>query len=239
MSARSLYLVVLSLLALTFAAVACAQQDDPAPTTKPETQTDRVSYAIGLNLGRNLKSDEISCSVDYLMRGLEDGLEGTTSLLSNEEIQAAMQALQQEVSARQQAAAGAAASTNESEGEAFLVANGQKAGVTTLPSGLQYEVVEQGTGPSPKATDTVSVHYSGTLIDGTKFDSSYDRGQPATFPVTGVIPGWTEALQLMNVGAKWKLYIPSKLAYGERGTQGGPIGPNATLIFDVELLGIE
>jgi FKBP-type peptidyl-prolyl cis-trans isomerase FklB len=147
--------------------------------------------------------------------------------------------LQKEMQEKQQAKAAAEGDANKKEGDAFLAANKTKEGVVTLPSGLQYKILKEGNGPKPTASDSVVCNYKGTLINGTEFDSSYKRGEPATFPVTGVIKGWTEALQLMPVGSKWQLFIPPDLAYGPRGTPGGPIGPNATLIFEVELISIK
>ena len=159
-------------------------------------------------------------------------------MLSEEEMRTVMTAFQKEMAAKQAEMMKSQGEKNKKEGEAFLAENKKKEGVKTLASGLQYKVIKEGTGKTPKATDKVSTHYQGTLIDGTEFDSSYKRGEPATFPVNGVIPGWTEALQLMKVGSKWQLFVPSKLAYGEKGA-GPIIGPNAVLIFTVELLAIK
>ncbi|MFH2003497.1 MAG: FKBP-type peptidyl-prolyl cis-trans isomerase, partial [Bacteroidota bacterium] len=156
---------------------------------------------------------------------------------NEEQSQAVMMELQKQLMARHEEKINAEKDKNKIEGEAFLAENKKDKDVITLPSGLQYKIITAGTGPKPKSTETVAVHYSGTLIDGTEFDSSFKRGEPATFPVTGVIKGWVEALQLMPVGSKWKLFIPTDLAYGERGA-GGVIGPNATLIFEIELLSI-
>lgn len=158
--------------------------------------------------------------------------------MSEEEYRNTMANFRKEMMAKQQAQMKTKGEKNKKEGDAFLAENKDKKGIVSLPSGLQYKVIKEGEGDTPKATDKVTVHYRGTLIDGTEFDSSYGRGEPATFPVNGVIPGWTEALQLMNAGSKWQLFIPSKLAYGERGA-GGKIGPNSTLIFDVELISIQ
>jgi len=153
-------------------------------------------------------------------------------------MQSILQEFSRQLQSKQAGMAGKAAASNKVEGERYLAANKTRPGVVTLPSGLQYKVVKQGNGPKPKATDTVTVHYEGKLIDGTVFDSSLKRGEPASFPVNGVIAGWTEALQLMPVGSTWQLYIPSELAYGERPRPGGPIGPNAVLTFEVQLLKI-
>jgi len=239
-----------ALLLLLAGGVAQAQQSttptapaQPAPSqpaqggeAKPEALYDRAGYIIGLNLGRSLKSQEIPVTADNIVRGLRDGMAGT-SALTEEEINAAMQTFQQELVAKQQEKTKIEGEKNQKAGEAFMTANKAKPGVKTTASGLQYEVVTEGTGPVPKPSDQVTVHYKGTLVDGTPFDSSYDRGEPATFGVDQVIPGWTEALQLMKAGSKYKLYIPAALAYGDRGA-GNVIGPNAPLVFEVELLSI-
>ena len=198
-------------------------------------QKDKVSYIVGMDIGNNLKKQSVSVNPRILAKGIEDALAGAKPLLTEQEIQETMMAFQKEMMAKQTEAA----KKNKTEGEAFLAENKKKEGVKTLPSGLQYKVMKAGTGKKPKSNDTVTVNYRGTLIDGTEFDSSYKRGQPATFQVSGVIPGWTEALQLMEEGAKWQLFVPSNLAYGERGAAGGLIGPNATLIFEVELISIQ
>jgi len=200
-----------------------------------KNQKDKISYIIGMDIGNNLKKQSISVNPKILARGIEDAFAGAKPLLTEQEVQETMMAFQKEVMAKQ----AEVAKKNKTEGDAFLVENKKKEGVKTLPSGLQYKVIKAGTGKKPKLNDTVTVHYRGTLIDGTEFDSSYKRGQPATFQVNGVIPGWTEALQLMEQGAKWQLFIPSNLAYGERGAPGGQIGPNATLIFEIELISIQ
>jgi FKBP-type peptidyl-prolyl cis-trans isomerase FklB len=181
-----------------------------------------------------LKGDNIDLDEEAFMAAIRDMAAGKQPRLSKSEIQAVLQKVQQQRAAEAQKTA----DENLRKGQEFLSANGKKAGVKTLPSGLQYKVIRAGTGKSPKATDTVKVDYRGTLINGTEFDSSYKRGQPATFPVNGVIKGWQEALQLMKEGAKWQIYVPAELAYGPRGA-GGQIGPNETLIFDVELLQIK
>lgn len=201
-------------------------------------QRDKISYSIGINMGNNLKRQSIDVNPDTLLQGIKDALSGGKALMTEQEINETMTAFQKEMKAKQVERSKELGEKNKKEGEAFLAENKKKDGVVILPSGLQYKVIKEGTGKTPKLTDTVTVNYRGTLIDGTEFDSSYRRGQPATFPANGVIAGWTEALQLMKVGSKWQLFIPYNLAYGERGA-GRDIGPNATLIFDVELLSIK
>ena len=201
-------------------------------------QKDKVSYSIGMSIGKTLKGQSVDVNPDVLTQGIKDTLSGGETLLTDKEMNETLMSLQKEMAAKQAEHLKELGEKNKKEGEAFLSENKKKEGVVTLPSGLQYKVIKAGTGDAPKDTDTVTVHYRGTLIDGTEFDSSYKRGQPATFPVKGVIPGWTEALQIMKVGSKWQLFIPSNLAYGERGA-GRDIGPNATLIFEVELLSIK
>jgi len=201
---------------------------------KPENQKDKISYIIGRDMAANLRKQGIEIEADPFIQGLKEVIAGKPSSLSQGEIQQAMTALQQEMGQKQSAQG----TDNKKAGEAFLAENKNKEDVKTLPSGLQYQVLQEGNGKSPAKTDTVTTHYHGTLIDGTVFDSSYERGQPATFPVNGVIAGWTEALQLMKEGAKWRLFIPSELAYGSQGA-GDDIGPNTALIFDVELLSVK
>jgi FKBP-type peptidyl-prolyl cis-trans isomerase FklB len=203
-------------------------------TSLLKNQKDKVSYIIGMDIGNNLKKQSIDVDPNILAKGVKDALSGAKPLLAEKEIQETMGAFQKEMMAKRQEVA----KQNKKDGETFLADNKKKEGVKTLPSGLQYKVIKAGTGKKPKSTDTVTVHYRGTLINGTEFDSSYKRGQSVSFQVSGVIPGWTEALQLMEEGAKWQLFIPSNLAYGERGA-GGAIGPNATLIFEVELVSIQ
>jgi FKBP-type peptidyl-prolyl cis-trans isomerase FklB len=211
----------------------------PAATgDKPQSLEDKASYIIGFNLGSNLKQQEIPVSADLIVKGLRDGLGGAKGLLTEEEIQAAMTEFQQQMMAKQQEKQQAAGAKNKQEAEAFLAANKGKPGIVTTASGLQYQILQEGTGANPKPTDQVTVHYKGTLLDGKTFDSSYERNEPATFVVGQVIPGWVEALQLMKVGSKAKLFIPPALAYGESGA-GQDIGPNALLIFEVELLKAE
>jgi FKBP-type peptidyl-prolyl cis-trans isomerase FklB len=201
-------------------------------------QKDKVSYSIGMNIGNNLKKQSIEVSPDILLQGIKDALSGGKTLMTEKEVNETMMNFQKEVMAKQQARMKELAEKNKKEGEAFLAENKKKEGVITLPSGLQYKVIKEGDGKIPTINDTVTVNYRGTLIDGKEFDSSYTRGQPVTFPVKGVIPGFSEALQLMKVGSKWQLFIPSNLAYGERGA-GEEIGPGATLIFELELVSIK
>jgi FKBP-type peptidyl-prolyl cis-trans isomerase FklB len=210
----------------------------PALTTRKQ----KFSYALGMNigsgLGANLKKQSVEVDSNLVSQGLKDAMTGGKTRLTQEEAQAVLNEVQTEVKKQQQEKTQQAAAANKTEGEAFLAANKSKDGVVTLPSGLQYKILTAGTGPKPTASDSVKCNYRGTLINGTEFDSSYKRGQPATFAVGQVIKAWTEALQLMPVGSKWQLFVPSSLAYGERGA-GAEIGPNATLIFEVELLSIE
>ncbi len=207
-----------------------------------KTQKEKFSYALGMNQGKRLADSLNKQSVPFdpaiLVRGMKDGMAGGKTLLTDEEAQAVLTEMQKQVRAQQQAKTEQAAAANKKEGDAFLAENKGKDGVVTLASGLQYKILTEGTGPKPTATDSVVCNYRGTLINGKEFDSSYKRGQPATFPVNGVIKGWTEALQLMPVGSKWQLFIPSDLAYGDRGA-GADIGPGATLVFEVELISIQ
>jgi FKBP-type peptidyl-prolyl cis-trans isomerase len=255
MKTRTLAVVAASLLALS----AC--KDDKAGTAnapaeaKPaaapaaagelSTQEQKVSYILGMNIGGQFKANQVPLDEASFIAGMKTATSGGEPKLSKEQIQQTMmtfqgemQKKQEEAEKKQQAEQEAAAAKNKQEGDKFLAENKAKPGVQTTASGLQYEVITEGKGAKPKATESVTVNYRGTLIDGTEFDSSYKRNEPATFPVNAVIPGWIEALQLMPEGSKWKLYIPSDLAYGPGGT-GGAIGPNATLIFEVELLKIE
>jgi len=204
-----------------------------------KTQREKNSYALGMNIGSGLKKQGATASVDPILvsRGLRDALSGGKTAMTEDEMRAALQQLMTEVRSAQEAKSHQEGATARKDGEAFLAANKSKDGVQTLPDGLQYKILQQGSGPKPTANDTVTVNYRGTLISGKEFDSSYKRGQPISFPVGGVIKGWTEALQLMPVGSKWQLFIPADLAYGDRGA-GSDIGPGETLIFDVELLSI-
>ncbi len=219
---------------------ACNQQGQaPAEPEEAslETSEQRLSYGMALGLGQRMAAEGMPIDVAAFSAGISDALEGAEPRLTQEEIQAELQGYQEKVAAQQQEAQAAAATANQAASEAFLAENASREGVTVTESGLQYEIVEAGDGAVPGADDTVEVHYRGTLIDGTEFDSSYSRGQTVTFGVGQVIAGWTEALQLMPTGSKWKLYIPSELGYGAGGA-GQMIGPNAALVFDVELIAI-
>lgn len=197
---------------------------------------DRLSYALGLSMGNNFRSSGIdSLKFDDFAAGVRAVYEGTKPAMSYDEAKEVIREYFTAMEQKQQAAAAEMAKVNREAGQTFLSENGKRPEVKTTASGLQYEVIEEGNGPVPTAADQVEVHYTGRLIDGTVFDSSVERGQPATFGVTQVIPGWVEALQMMKAGSKWRLFIPSNLAYGPNGA-GGVIGPDATLIFDVELL---
>lgn len=202
-----------------------------------ETPLQRLSYGVALGLGRNMANDGMQVDVDAFAAGLSDAVTGSPQRLSDEDIQAEMVAFQQRMNADREEKSRAMAEANAQASSAFLLENGVREGVTTTESGLQYEVIEQGDGATPGPDDSVEVHYRGTLIDGTEFDSSYARGESVTFGVGQVIAGWTEALQLMQVGSKYKLFIPSELAYGAGGA-GDRIGPNSALIFEVELLDV-
>jgi FKBP-type peptidyl-prolyl cis-trans isomerase len=223
--------MIAALAAGLMAANLCAA--DPKGTDKSELSTPqkKSSYAIGVNIGKNMKQQGLDADFDMIAKGMRDGAAGTPAL-TDPELQEAMMALQKDM----QNKATELGAKAKKEGEEFLAANKTKEGVKSTPSGLQYKVIKEGKGPKPKATDTVKVHYRGTFLDGKEFDSSYSRGEPVEFPLDGVIKGWTEGVQLMNVGSKYQFFIPANLAYGEPGNRGIP--PNSTLIFDVELLEI-
>lgn len=226
---RISFVALLSLLIVTPLAVAA---------DKPISLEDRVSYGIGMNIGRDFSNQEIQVNAELLAQGIKDAQAGGNTLMSEEEVKQTIAELQQILQAKQAAKVKELGEANQKAGADFLAANAKKEGVKTTASGLQYQVIEEGSGKIPAATDKVKVHYRGTLVDGTEFDSSYQRGEPAVFPVNGVIKGWTEALQLMKEKAKYRLFIPAGLAYGERGA-GPVIGPQSTLIFDVELLEVD
>jgi len=244
------YIVMIALVCLTVTSVYAAQEGAKNDVQEPQvtdqaaapkvdtlkTEVEKVSYIIGTQIAGNFKAQEIEVSLDSLMQGLKDVLEGKQLAISQEEMKLVYTAWQQKMRAKQAAKQAMEAAKNLAAGTAFLEANKAKEGVKVLPSGLQYKVIKEGTGSTPTADDKVKTHYRGTLIDGTEFDSSYKRDLPAEFPVKGVIKGWTEALQLMKEGGKWELYIPADIAYGQRGRPSIP--PNSTLIFEIELLEI-
>lgn len=225
--------------ALLLALSGCNEQQNSVnlATDVPQSDLQKRSYALGQNMANGLKSASIPFESEYLYAGFSDSM-NDKQLMTDEEMQAALMALQQEVQEKQILEQAKVLHKKYAESKAYLDENAAKEGVVTTDSGLQYKVITQGEGEKPAAEDTVTVHYEGKLIDGTVFDSSLQRGQPATFPLGGVIAGWTEGLQLMTVGSKWQLFIPPELGYGERGA-GGAIGPNEALVFEVELLSIE
>jgi FKBP-type peptidyl-prolyl cis-trans isomerase FklB len=201
-----------------------------------ENEKEKESYSIGYQFGGNLRRQPIDLDLAIIIEGIRDGFEGSGSRLNNEEIKESIAGLKKKTWIRQQKLFHEMLATNLKEGDTFLSQNAKKKGVKTLSSGLQYEVLRNGTGPSPKKTDTVTIHYRGTLVDGTEFDNSYTRGEPTTVSLFGVIQGWTETLQIMNTGAKWRIYVPACLGYGKR--RHGSIPPNSVLIFEMELLSI-
>ncbi len=224
---------ILTMVMIALPVMASAQD---APALK--TEKDKLSYAMGMDLGGQLKANAVDIDPALFTEGLRAALAGGKTLLTDAEAKAAISKLQMAMVSKQAAVAKAAGDKNKAEGDAFLAANKAKPGVVTLPSGLQYKILTAGTGKKPTAADTVVCQYRGTTLDGKEFDSSYKSGQPATFPLTKVIKGWTEVLQLMPVGSKWQVFIPPSLAYAERGA-GTDIGPNATLIFEIELIAIK
>ncbi len=243
--------LVLSLMTLTAACKpidkdakageAKSEATDKASATKIEglaTEKQQVSYVIGMDIGKNIKPIKDEVDMDTVNKAIEDILADRKPKMTEEQVGQVMQAFATKMQAKQKAEMEAKSKTNLAEATKFFAENGKKSGVVTTASGLQYQAVTMGKGAKPTANDNVRVHYTGTLLDGTKFDSSHDRNEPAQFAVNAVVPGWTEALQLMPVGSKFKLWIPAKLGYGETGTPGGPIPPNAALVFDVELLEI-
>lgn len=221
---------------LVCASTAAFVRADTATNTLTDEKA-RVSYAIGMMLGHNWQRQGLETDPDLVVRGIKDVQGGGATLLTPDQAQSVLREFQQEMVAKQEKVQAEEAAKNKAAGDAFLAANKDKPGVVTLPDGLQYLVLTNGDGPVPGPSDMVSVNYQGTLIDGTEFDSSYKRGKPAEFPVGGVIRGWTEALEKMPTGSKWKLFIPADLAYGERGRPGIP--PNSTLVFEVELLSVK
>lgn len=200
-----------------------------------EGEKAQSGYVIGLDIAKSLEPAKGEYDIDAMIKGLKAGVAGEKALVDDKQAQTIREAFGQKIQAKRIAEMMAKAKKNAEAGTQFLAENGKKEGVKTTASGLQYQVITEGTGAKPKATDVVKVHYKGTLLDGKTFDSSYDRGEPVVFPLQGVVPGWQEGLQLMTVGSKYKFWIPAKLGYGEAGTPGGPIGPNETLVFEVEL----
>ena len=252
-SKRSTSLVVLGA-TLSLALLACKPLDketgkpvdgsgkesaaDAAPLGGMKTEREQVSYVIGMQIGESLKGAKDEVDLDTLFKSVRSTIDGKEPLLTQEEAMKVMQDFSMRMQAKQMAEFQESGKRNAAEGEKFLAENAKKEGVQTTESGLQYEVLTAGEGARPSAGDTVRVHYRGTLLDGEVFDDSYARGEPVEFALAQVVPGWQEGLQLMPVGSKYKLWIPGKLGYGEQGTPGGPIGPNATLVFEVELLDI-
>jgi FKBP-type peptidyl-prolyl cis-trans isomerase FklB len=209
-----------------------------ADATELKGDKERLSYSIGMDIAGNLRRSSVDVDSDLVAKGLKDRYGEGKTLLTEDEARQTLEVAQKALMAKKAETMQKQSEKNKADGEKFLAENAKKDGVKSLPSGLQYKVITPGKGKTPKASDTVTVHYKGTLIDGTEFDSSYKRGEPASFPVSGVIPGWVEAIQLMKEGAKWQLFIPPNLAYGERGA-GRDIGPNATLLFEVELISVK
>jgi len=238
-----------SFIILGFIQFAVAQKPTTAKKTKansvkstsvkpPVSKVDKLSYAIGVNFAKQFQSKNISINPEMLFQAIKSVYSNLPVLMTDEEVMSTLQNFEKEMQAQMQNEMKQGSQANKEKGRSWLAENKKRAGVVELPSGLQYEVIQEGAGESPLATSTVTTHYTGTLIDGTTFDSSVERGQPAQFPVNGVIKGWTEALQLMKPGAKWKLFIPSDLAYGDGGSPP-KIGPGETLIFEVELISVD
>ena len=213
-----------------FSVQACSQSSEKGAPMELKTQKDKASYSIGVSIGKNLKDQKVEIQTDILVKGLLDAYTGAKTQLTEKEMGDVLAQFQQEIMAKAQEEAAKKGGENKSKGEKFLADNKNKPGVKTTPSGLQYTVISEGTGPKPTASSTVKVHYTGKLIDGTTFDSSVDRGEPIEFPLNGVIKGWTEGVQLMSKGSKYKFFIPSDLAYDDRGA-GNAIEPNETLLF--------
>lgn len=229
-------LAAVSAVSLCYFSQVAGAADDKGAQLKDSK--DKVSYSIGVDIGKSIQKQNIVINPDIFLKGLKDGIADKPALMTEEDIRKTLLSLQTEMLEKQKAQMKEVSTKNEADGQKFLTENKKRKDVVTLSDGLQYRIIKDGTGESPKATDIVTTHYRGKLINGTEFDSSYTRGEPVKFALNNVIPGWTEALQLMKPGAKWELFIPAKLAYGEHGV-GQLIGPNATLIFEVELLNVE
>jgi len=227
-------LIVVALVLSILSSMVIAQKKET-----PKTKKEKISYSIGVNIGKNMKTQGMNLDQGLLTQGIKDGLNSSKTAMSDKDMEATMTDFQQEMMGKMQAKQKVDGEKNVKEGKAFLSANKKKEGVVTLSSGLQYKIIKSGDGPKPTKDQTVKCQYRGTLIDGTEFDNSSKHGGPVEFPVGQVIPGWTEALQLMPVGSKWELFVPSDIAYGEQGNPRGGIGPNATLIFDIELISIK
>ncbi len=226
------YLILTTLAVALFFSISFA-----AETPKIENENDKVNYSLGYQIGGDLKREGVELKSELVVKGIQDAIAGTNPLMTPQDMRIVLVDLKKRIEKAEREKFVKDSIKNLAEGDAFLSENAKKEGVQVLPSGLQYRVVREGSGAAPKATDTVTVHYRGTLIDGTEFDSSYKRNTPASFQLDRVIRGWTEALQLMKEGAKWELFIPAKLAYGERGAGTG-IPPNSALIFEVELISV-
>jgi FKBP-type peptidyl-prolyl cis-trans isomerase FklB len=238
---RKLFRMAVTILAASIMLGGCAHAQQTPSVSQPgdlKTDKDKASYAVGLNVGKSLQRDSIDVDPNIVAQGMKDALAGGKVLMTDDEAKAAMVALKAAARKNQEAKMAQAGEANKKEGDAFLAVNKAKEGVVTLPSGLQYKILTVGTGPQPTASDTVVCNYKGTFLDGKEFDASSKHGGPSTFPVRGVIRGWTEALQLMPVGSKWQLFVPADLAYGPNG-YGGVIGPNTALVFEVELVSIK
>lgn len=228
----------MNLVAATISALTLSTAMAATDASSLATDKDKLSYSIGADLGKNFKSQGIDISAEVLSKGIQDGMSGGTLALTEQQMKDVLSKFQKDMMAKRTAEFNKKADENKAKGEKFLAENKGKAGVVTLPSGLQYKIIEAGKGTKPSKSDTVTVEYTGHLIDGTVFDSTDKAGKPATFPVAQVIPGWTEALQLMPAGSTWEVYVPSNLAYGPRGV-GGPLGPNETLIFKIHLISVK
>lgn len=229
---------ILTSLFAVFLLLGCAQSGERQAVTNLETKQDKVSYSIGLNIGQNMLRDSVEFEPHSLLQGIIDArLDSSKRLMTPTEVDSTLMAYQQELTEKRMEGIRRSGAENLGKGEAFLAENKNKEGVVTLPSGLQYKIIRKGSGAKPTRDQMVTAHYRGKHLDGSEFDNSYDRNEPANFRLSNVISGWTEALQLMSVGSKWELYIPPSLGYGEQGS--GPIGPNEVLIFEVDLLGVQ